>query len=66
MSNKTEKESDGAVLETQDWYWEESYVAWDQEIDGHTDSVTAVSKDKDILKGSDKSKDKEAGNKDGI
>ena len=45
---------------------EEGSVAWDPDIDGHTDSVTAVSKDKHISKWSNKSKDKEAGNKDGI
>jgi hypothetical protein len=32
-----------AVLETQDWYWEEPYVEWDPEVDGHTNDPTTVS-----------------------
>jgi hypothetical protein len=29
---KTDEDGDETVLETQDWYWEEPYEAWDLDI----------------------------------
>ena len=40
----TDEDGDEAVLETQDWYWEEPYEAWDLDIDGHIESGTTLSK----------------------
>ena len=63
VSKKADKMEDEAVLETQDWWWEQPQTPWDPDIDGHTKSDATTIEDKDTGEGGCKGRNKEGGDR---